>query len=58
VQPDGLTDARMLVLGLLRDGTVATAEDLAAQLGLDVGLVVALLDDLVRGGFIRPGTTP
>lgn len=47
----------MRVLGLLRDGTVATAEDVAEQLGLDVAPVVALLDELVRGGFIRPAVT-
>jgi DNA-binding MarR family transcriptional regulator len=54
---DHLTDPHMLVRDLLRDGTVATADDVAEHLGLDVSRVIALLDDLVRGGFIRPAVT-
>ena len=49
-----LTVAHMVLLGALRDDRVATADDLAERLALDVARVLALLDELVVGGFVRP----
>ena len=48
---DGLTTLRMGVLGGLRDGHVATTDDLAELLRIDVARAIALVDNLVRAGL-------
>ena len=44
----------MLLLGALRDGSVATADDLAELLALDLALVAARLADLTVRGLMQP----
>jgi DNA-binding IclR family transcriptional regulator len=47
-----LTVLHYIVLGQLR--TAATADDIAERLDCPVATVVALLEDLVSAGYVRP----
>jgi len=51
---EDLTVLHYIVLGQLRSGAVATPDAIAERIDCPVATVVALLDDLVRGGYVRP----
>jgi DNA-binding IclR family transcriptional regulator len=51
---DDLGVLHFIVLGALRSARRATPDDIAERLDWPLTTVLALLDDLAHGGYVRP----
>jgi hypothetical protein len=49
---DGLSGLHLLVLGVAYAGRARTAEDVASELGLDVGEILRVCTELEAAGFL------